>query len=56
VWLKTLNISNRMLKRHRFQMIFVSFFHPKIRAYPSRSAEQELLGAARHAANFVARS
>ena len=28
------------------------FFHSQIRAYPSRSGEQELLGAASHAAGF----
>jgi hypothetical protein len=33
---------------------FRIFFHAQIRANPSRSREQELLGAARHAANFVA--
>ena len=40
------------VERHRFSD-FRIFFHTQIRAYPSRSAEQELLGAARHAANFV---
>ena len=32
---------------------FRVFFHTQIRAYPSRSREQELLGAAGHAAGFV---
>ncbi len=33
---------------------FRVFFHAQIGAYRSRSVEEELLGAASHAANFVA--
>ena len=40
------------VERHRF-CDFRILFHTQIRAHPSRSGEQELLGAASHAANFI---
>ena len=40
------------VERHAFGN-FRIFFHTQIRAYPSRSGEQELLCASSHAAGFV---
>ena len=52
-WLKTLNISKRRLSA-MLSVIFVSFSTPTSVLIASRPVEEELLGAAGHATNFVA--